>query len=159
MLVLCFLPHSLVRFSISQNSDSFKLWLLYFFAAVALCCPTHLHCSQQQHEKTFWRLSTEFRHLFSTFSGRADSFMPLSSPTEAKQRKPKNCKQMLQILHMLRALLEILCPLSVAQVSQRHQPQTNEQSASWAPEDAALPLFSGDLAVSHLLCSFGSWFS
>lgn len=32
-------------------------------------------------------------------------------------------------------------------------------SGRWAPEGALLPLFSGDLAVSHLLCSFGARFS
>lgn len=58
-----------------------------------------------------------------------------------------------------RALLGFLCLLGVAQVSQKQQPQTSEQSGRWAPEDAALPLGSGDLAVSHLLCSLGAWFS
>lgn len=58
-----------------------------------------------------------------------------------------------------RALLEFLSLWSAAQMSQRQQPQSNEQSGRWAPEGALLPLFSGDLAVSHLLCSFGAWFS
>lgn len=152
MLVLCFLPPR-------EPGELFcfpKLWLLYFFAAVALCCPTHLHCS---HEKTsFWRLSIEFRQLFSTFSVRTDppalviSYRSKGKKTEMLQANAANSTR-------ARALLEFLCFFSVAQVSQRHQPQISEQSGRGAPEDAVLPVFSGDLAGSHLLCSFGAWFS
>lgn len=57
-----------------------KTVILVVLAAVARCCPTHLHCSQQQHENiSLWSLSIEFRQLFSVFCGRTDIFPALTS--------------------------------------------------------------------------------
>lgn len=154
--MLCFLPHSLVSFSVSQNCDSLKLWLLYFFAAVALCCPTHLHCSQQQHKKPF------FLETFHWVQTAVWPWQDRSLPCPCHlQRSKENCKVANKCcrLYSARALLELLCLGSAAQVSQGQQPQSKEPSGGWAPEGALLPLFSGDLAVSHLLCSFGARFS
>lgn len=116
MLLLCFLPHNLVRFSVSQNCDSFKLWLLYFFLLQLLCAaqPTCTAVNSSTKKPSFWRLSIEFRHLCGTFSGRAALFPALVISCWSKAKKTDRLQTNAANSKRAGVLLEFLCLLSVA---------------------------------------------